>query len=250
MKKIYIADDGKQFEDEKKCESYEYYELKIPLVKNIEFLDENDNILSFKEREDEEKFFMNVEKIIIHSKEELRQFHIYAVDCGFISWQNIDAVGEWEWNKEHCDFIPCESKYIYATEFDDEVYFIGFNNEVRCFDLKGPTGKLGRKSLREAGNCFKREEDANAQARAEKLMRQLKMFANWHDSGKHCPKHCRCYIKYMIERDALIPEIIDTKGFVPFGSVVFCSLDVAFKAIDEFRDELLWYFKDYVRIEE
>lgn len=33
MKKIYIADDGKQFEDEEKCESYEYYELKIPLVK-------------------------------------------------------------------------------------------------------------------------------------------------------------------------------------------------------------------------
>ena len=78
-------------------------------------------------------------------------------------------------------------------------------------------------------------------------MRQLKLFANWHDTGKVCGG---CYIKYVKKEDELIPEIIDAKGFVPFGSVVFCSLDVAFKAIDEFKDELLWYFKDYVRIEE
>lgn len=243
MKEIYIADDGKQFENKEECESYEYFELKIPLVKNIEFLDENDNILSFKEREDEEKFFMNVEKIIIHSKEELRQFHIYAVDCGFISWQNIDAPGEWRWDIEHYDFAPCEPKYIYATEFDDEVYFIDFRNNARCL---GPTGgRIGKKSLREVGNCFKRLEDAKAQARAEKLMRQLKMFANWHDSGKKCGE---CYIKYIRGRDVLVPEIIDAKNFVPFGSVVFCSLEVTYKAIEKFEDELFWYFKEYLGV--
>lgn len=185
---------------------------------------------------------MNVEKIIIHSKEELRQFHIYAVDCGFISWQNIDAVGEWEWNKERCDFIPCEPKYIYATEFDDEVYFIDFRNNARC--LPSTAGRIDKKALGEIGNCFKRLEDAEAQARAERLMRQLKMFANWHDSEKKCGE---CYIKYMRGRDALVPEIIDAKKFVPFGSVIFGSLEVAYKAIEEFEDELLWYFKEYLK---
>lgn len=245
MKEIYIADDGRQFEDKEKCENYEYYELKIPLIKNIEFLDEDNKKLSFKEEaKDEEEFFMNVEKIIIHSKEELNQFRIYARDCGFVSWQNIDAVGEWVWDREHYDFAPCEPKYIYATEFDDEIYFIDFRNKARYLDLKGPAGKIGKKSLREVGNCFKREEDAKAQARAEKLMRQLKMFANWHDNGK---KGRECYIKYMIERDILIPEIIDAKDFVPFGSVVFCSLEITCEAIERFKDELLWYFKEYLK---
>lgn len=242
MKKIYIADDGKQFEDEEKCESYEYYELKIPLVKNIEFLDEDNNALSFeKGKEDEEEFFMNVEKIIIHSKEELRQFHIYAVDCGFISWQSIDAPGKWEWDNNHYDFAPREPKYIYATEFDDEVYFIDFRSNARCFT----GGTLGKKSLIELGNCFKRLEDAKAQARAEKLMRQLKMFANWHDNGK---KGEECYIKCIVGRDALVPEIIDAKNFVPLGSVIFCSLKIAYQAIEKFEDELLWYFKEYLGV--
>ena len=246
MKEIYIADDGRQFENKEECENYEYYELKIPLMKNIEFLDEDNKKLSFIEREDDEQFFLDVEKIIIHSGEELNQFHIYARDCGFIGWQNIDAVGEWEWNKEHCDFVPYEFKYIYTTEFDDEVYFIDAYNKAYYIELKGPAKKVVKKSLREAGNCFKRLEDAEAQARAEKLIRQLKMFANWYDSGSHC----RCYIKYMIGRDTLVPEIITAKDFVPLGSVVFGSLEVAYKAIEEFKDELLWYFKDYMGIKE
>ena len=248
MKEVYIADDGKMFEDKKQCESYEYCELKFPLLNNIKFIDKNNKILSFKEkRVDEEAFYIDVEKIIINNKEELNQLRAYAEDCGFVSWQKIDAIGAWEWNEKEWDFVPCVSKCIYATKFDDEVYYIGYNSEVRCFDVKGSTGKIGRQSLREAGNCFKERKDAEAQARAERLIRQLKMFANWHDTGKLCGG---CYIKYVKKRDELIPEIIDAKGFVPFGSVVFCSLTVAFKAIDEFRDELLWYFKDYMKIEE
>lgn len=242
MREIYVADDGKTFVNKEQCESYEYCELKFPLLNNIKFIDENNNTLSFKEkRVDEEAFYIEVEKIIINNKEELNQLHIYAEECGFVSWQNIDAIGAWEWNEEKCDFVPCASKCIYATEFDNNFYFIGSINKANY-----EATSLKRK-FREAGNCFKEKKDAEAQARAEKLMRQLKLFANWHDTGKVCGG---CYIKYVKKEDELIPEIIDAKGFVPFGSVVFCSLDVAFKAIDEFKDELLWYFKDYVRIEE
>lgn len=163
MREIYVADDGKTFVNKEQCESYEYCELKFPLLNNIKFIDENNNILSFKEkRVDEEAFYIEVEKIIINNKEELNQLHNYAEECGFVSWQNIDAIGAWEWNEEKCDFVPCVAKCIYATKFDDEVYYIGYNNEVRCFDIKGSTGKIGKQSLREAGNCFKEKKDAEA----------------------------------------------------------------------------------------
>ena len=81
-------------------------------------------------------------------------------------------------------------------------------------------------------------------ARADKLMRQLRRFAaenceeaQWDNKAEHW------YIRHaMVDSRIYVDSVTYAKDF---GAIYFDTEENAQKAIDEFKDELLWYFTEY-----
>lgn len=95
-------------------------------------------------------------------------------------------------------------------------------------------------------NYYSSEEIAKNNARADKLMRQLRRFSienratdiNWIRGNN--PKY---FIYYDYDRKSLESE--KSYCFRPFGSICFDSIDSTERAIKEFKNELIWYFTEY-----
>lgn len=95
-------------------------------------------------------------------------------------------------------------------------------------------------------NYYSSKEIAENNARADRLMRQLRRFSvenratdiEWIRSNN--PKY---FIYYDYDRKSLESE----KSYYlrPFGSICFDSIDSTEQAIKEFKDELIWYFTEY-----
>lgn len=95
-------------------------------------------------------------------------------------------------------------------------------------------------------NYYSSEEIAKNNARADRLMRQLRRFSvknrksklDWINRENH---------KYRIAYDHLESIIKVGYGFVSesFGAIYFDSKELAEQAIKEFKDELIWYFTEY-----
>ena len=98
----------------------------------------------------------------------------------------------------------------------------------------------------ESANYYSSDVVAEDNARADKLMRQLRRFAVEH---RECGVNLndtntkKYYICYDYENN----ELEATFTFVGrvFGIIYFDSEEVVNTAIDEFRDELIWYFTEY-----
>ena len=98
----------------------------------------------------------------------------------------------------------------------------------------------------ESANYYSDKTVAENNARADKLMRQLRRFAvehrecgvNFNDINAE-----KYYIYYDYENNEL------NVGFVlrsrNFGAIYFDSEETARAAIDEFHNELIWYFTEY-----
>lgn len=95
-------------------------------------------------------------------------------------------------------------------------------------------------------NYYSDETVAENNARADKLMRQLRRFAvehndcelDWDNSNQS---------KYFIFYDYYWGKckVCGTLGHRNFGQIYFLSDKVAKQAIKEFKDELIWYFTEY-----
>ena len=96
MRTVYIADDGKQFEDEYECEHHEF-ELKHPHLQTIEAYNKDGEKITGLLDEDA---YDNCERIILHSEEELSDLQYGADYFGFYSYCDIDEVGEWIFDHE------------------------------------------------------------------------------------------------------------------------------------------------------
>ena len=98
----------------------------------------------------------------------------------------------------------------------------------------------------ESANYYSDKTIAENNARADKLMRQLRRFAVEHRehgvnlNSTETKKH---YIYYDCVRDELRTTYTFYAGV--FGVIYFDSEETAQAAIDEFRDELIWYFTEY-----
>ena len=98
----------------------------------------------------------------------------------------------------------------------------------------------------ELANYYSDKTVAENNARADKLMRQLRRFAVEHRecgvnlNDINTEKH---YICYDYESNKL--ESTYTFCARVFGAIYFDSKETARAAIDEFRDELIWYFTEY-----
>lgn len=120
----------------------------------------------------------------------------------------VGSYGETQWVREDCD------------EIDDN-----------CYDV---------------ANYYSSKELAENNARADKLMRQLRRFAvehreceiNWHD---------RAQFKWYIEFDYDNHKLYTDRSWVcrAFGHIYFNSKEAAQAAINAFHDELMWYFAEY-----
>lgn len=98
----------------------------------------------------------------------------------------------------------------------------------------------------ESANYYSDKTIAENNARADKLMRQLRRFAVEHREREvdfNSTKTAKHYIFY----DCIHDELGTTFTFVArvFGVIYFDSEETAQAAIDAFRDELIWYFTEY-----
>lgn len=98
----------------------------------------------------------------------------------------------------------------------------------------------------ESANYYSSETVAKNNARADKLMRQLRRFAVEHrgcgvNLNDINTKKYAIYYNY-INKEIEIKYMVMTKAF---GAIYFDSEETAQAAIDEFHDELIWYFTEY-----
>ena len=98
----------------------------------------------------------------------------------------------------------------------------------------------------ESANYYSSETIAENNARADKLMRQLRRFAVEHrehevDFNDINTKQYCIYYDYGNNRLGTAFTLCARV----FGVIYFDSEETAQAAIDEFRDELIWYFTEY-----
>ena len=98
----------------------------------------------------------------------------------------------------------------------------------------------------ESANYYSSDIVAENNARADKLMRQLRRFAVQH---RECEVNFNSTNteKYYIYYDYAHDKLGTTFTFYAriFGVIYFDSREVANAAIDKFHDELIWYFNEY-----
>ena len=98
----------------------------------------------------------------------------------------------------------------------------------------------------ESANYYSSEDVAENNARADKLMRQLRRFSVEHRKYKanfNSINARRFYIIYQCEINEIKPY--HTSYAIYFGAIYFDSEETAQAAINEFHDELIWYFTEY-----
>lgn len=97
----------------------------------------------------------------------------------------------------------------------------------------------------EAANYYSDDVVAENNARADMLMRKLRRFAVEHreeelDWGTYDSKYC---IYYWYTENKINVTTIETCR--DFAQIYFDSKETANAAIEEFKDELIWYFTEY-----
>lgn len=98
----------------------------------------------------------------------------------------------------------------------------------------------------ESANYYSSDIIAENNARADKLMRQLRRFAVQHREpgiNFNNANTAKFYIICDYENDELRANY--TSYAKVFGAIYFDSKEVANAAIDKFHDELIWYFNEY-----
>lgn len=100
-------------------------------------------------------------------------------------------------------------------------------------------------ALYDSANYYSSKEVAENNARADKLMRQLRRFAVEHRENKL--SWTPCSFKYLIfykptsgQLTCFVQDV-----YKVFGVIYFDTQETAELAIETFRDELLWYFTEY-----
>ena len=97
-----------------------------------------------------------------------------------------------------------------------------------------------------SANYYSDKTVAENNARADKLMRRLRRFSVEHRKYKanfNSINATRFYIIYQCEINEIKPY--HTSYAIYFGAIYFDSEETAQAAIDEFHDELIWYFTEY-----
>ena len=147
-------------------------------------------------------------------------------------------ISEEEYKKLH----PSETGYERVAESD--IYFYANTKgdiETACEDCYDVDDEYY-----ESANYYSDKTVAENNARADKLMRQLRRFAVQHREpgiNFNNANTAKYYIICDYENDEL--RATYTSYAKVFGAIYFDSREVANAAIDKFHDELIWYFNEY-----
>ena len=115
MRTLYIADDGKQFEDECECISYEFCISHLNL-KTIEFYDSDG--LALLNVMDEYTYDICT-KVVVHSNEEITDLHEVADYFGYCGYFDITDVGEWTYD-ENVEKFRKDENLAFVQELSDK----------------------------------------------------------------------------------------------------------------------------------
>ena len=150
-------------------------------------------------------------------------------------------ISEEEYKKLHS---PEEKKTGYERVSESDVYFYthpsGYVETTCecCYDIDD--------ECYESANYYSDKTVAENNTRADKLVRQLRRFSVEHRKYKtnfNSINATRFYIIYQCEINEIKPY--HTSYAIYFGAIWFDSEETAQAAIDEFHDELIWYFTEY-----
>lgn len=137
-----------------------------------------------------------------------------------------------------------EKKTGYERVPESDIYFYANSKgyaETACEDYYDVDNEYY-----ESANYYSDKTVAENNARADKLMRQLRRFSVEHrERGVNF--NSTNTEKYYIYYDCIHDELKTVFTFYAktFGTILFDSEETALAAIDKFRDELIWYFTEY-----
>ena len=139
---------------------------------------------------------------------------------------------------------PEEKKTGYERVPEASIYF--YDCLRGCPEYAADDYDIVDNEYYESANYYSSEHVAENNTRADKLMRQLRRFSVEHRgcevdfNSTETEKH---YIYYDCVRDELRTTYTFYAGV--FGVIYFDSEEIANAAIDEFHEELIWYFTEY-----
>ena len=153
---------------------------------------------------------------------------------------------EVEISEEECKKIqpPEEKETGYERVSESDIYF--YANSRGYVETCTEDYYSVDNEYYESANYYSDKPVAENNARADKLVRQLRRFAvehrecvvNFNDTNAK-----KYYICYDYASDELgVSSVVFSKNF---GAIYFNSEETTQAAIDKFHDELIWYFTEY-----
>ena len=140
--------------------------------------------------------------------------------------------------------VKPEKKTGYERVSEGHTYsFVNTYGEVKTLDHKGSDDNL----CYDEANYYSDRNVAENNARADKLMRQLRRFAVEHRKDQLYWAREYCNEKWSIVYDCKNKRLRSDKHWDAREAFVvyFDSREVAELAIETFHDELIWYFTEY-----
>lgn len=134
--------------------------------------------------------------------------------------------------------------YERVSSYSDKPYYCieGVGSVLALTDTEHETDNL----LYDIANYYSHKDVAENNARADKLMRQLRRFAAEHSESKIDQNDCSKF-KYHIAYDYKSKSLfIGSNYFIKqFGAICFDTKTAAGEAKEKFASELIWYFTEY-----
>ena len=132
----------------------------------------------------------------------------------------------------------CDKKVFKPNKFGEKYYTISTKGKIGSYSFCNDDFD---KEILDFGNYFKTQEEAERKRFEIKLHRQLELFAlenndreiDWGDGSE------KYIIIYRIDVGILINRVYSSKDF---GQVYFTSKEIAEKAIETFKYDLIRYF--------
>ena len=133
----------------------------------------------------------------------------------------------------------CDNKVFKPSKFGEKYYTISTKGKIGSYSFCNDDFD---KEIIDFGNYFKTQEEAERKRFEIRLHRQLELFAlekndteiDWNDSSE------KYMINYNKDKGIFIDRVYTLKIF---GQVYFTSKEIAEKALETFRHELIRYFK-------
>lgn len=132
----------------------------------------------------------------------------------------------------------------YERKRGDVYWYVNYNDTL---EWNSEYNSRQDDEIYETGNYYTSKKLAEDNARADRLMRQLRRFAVTHRECESGWGNCNSdvfYIYYNYDTKELVWDYTESSS-KDLGSIYFDSLQTALDAIDAFRDELIWYFTEY-----